>query len=153
MAVTKNQDIVGLVRRANRFTTELIKSQSGGVTGVQTDDLTRLKSYSAALTAYKTWVVSQPELDMPVSHPTEHPLGDFPDFGEVKSDSLYDVITMLGKLREELIGCNSSNLGSGLTDPDAKRFDKIMEKVNAFVTDYIEHTDPLDAPETSKPSN
>lgn len=149
MAVTRNHDILGLARRINRFIHEIVKSQSAEVPGVQGADSIRLKAYQNALTAYKTWVIAQPQLDLPKTHPFEYPLSDPPDISGLASDSLTDVTNLLGKLRDELIESQSSAIASGLEEPDALRFDKIMDKINAFLTDYIEQTSPLDVPESA----
>jgi len=145
----KNHDIMGLVRRINRVIVEIANSQSAGTSGLREADLIRLKSYQAALKEYKAWVVGQPELDLPETHPTEHAVPAMPDISTFESESLTDIVTMLGNQRDELLASQSAELATGLTTHDSTRFDMIHAKVDAFIEAYIETTIPLDLPESS----
>lgn len=149
MVTIRNHDILGLVRRINRFIVEIANAQTAGISGVRTADLERLKEYSAALTTYKTWIVAQPELDLPETHPTDIEIPGPPPLPAIESESVNDVITMLERLRDELVASQSARLATGLMRFDGKRFDAIVDKVNKFITDYIETTTPLDLPESS----
>lgn len=151
MAVTtiRNHDIMGLVRRINRFIKELAVSQSAGASALRIADLQRLKDYQASLAFYKTWVVSQPELDLPETHPDDMPVPEAPSEVPAENESLKDVVVMYGKMRDELIASQSGQVSTGLSDPDAVRFDAIHTKLDKFITDYIEKTNPMDMPEST----
>lgn len=148
----KNHDILGITRRINRFIEEAQKSASAGISGVSAADLARLNSYLAALVAYKEWVVSQPELDLPETHPVEYAVPAGPEVASTENESIFDVVNLLVKLRDELVLSQSSQLASNLIAHDSTRFDEIVTKVQSFVTDYIEPQTPLDLPESSPKS-
>ena len=64
-----NDDIAGVYRRINRFLEELQKSASSNVSDVNKFDLDRIKSYIESLTKYIDWIIAQPQLDLPETHP------------------------------------------------------------------------------------
>jgi hypothetical protein len=144
-----NHDIMGLIRRLNRFMKEVIESSSAGISGMGVADLDRLKAYQTALMEYKTWVVGQPQLDLPKTHPSAHTIPDPPDQNSIDSEILIDVVTLWSKMRIELLASQSAQLATGLISPDATRFDAIWGKIQAFIADYIEPITPLDVPESS----
>lgn len=144
-----NHDIMGLVRRINRFIIEIAQSQSAGGSLIREADLTRLILFQVALKFYKTWVVSQPELDLPETHPEEMTVPDPPDVMPSENESLKDVVIMYTKMRDELLNSQSGQVSTGLSEADARRFDDIIAKLDNFITDYIEETNPMDLPEST----
>lgn len=145
----RNHDIMGLVRRINRFLVEIRKAQSADISGMRQADLSRLKSYQVSLATYKAWVIAQPELDLPETHPEDYPIPPAPESDLPENESIADIAIMLGKMRDELIASQSAQLATGLITHDATRFDAILAKINAFIADYVEPTTPLDLPESS----
>lgn len=149
IASIRNHDIMGLVRRINRFLIEIGKSQSASISGMRQADLGRLKSYQVSLATYKAWIIAQPELDLPETHPEDYAIPDAPEVVASESESIADIAIMLGKMRDELVASQSAQLATGLISHDATRFDAILAKINAFIADYVEPTTPLDLPESS----
>ena len=145
----KNHDILGLVRRINRFVREVSEAQSAGVTAVRAADLERWKSYQGSLAVYKAWIVDQPELDLPETHPENYTTPPSPEIPPIENESALDIITMWGKQRDELLASNSSQMATGLISHDAARFDAMHAKIDAFIKDYVEVTLPLDLPEST----
>jgi hypothetical protein len=145
----QNHDVLGLVRRINRFIVELVKSVSSGVSEITGHDRRRLESYLVALRAYKAWVVAQPLLDLPETHPCALPVPAPPEVPELENESVADVLVLLGRLRDELIASQSGRYASTLQEHDSVRFDAIVAKVAAFMRDYVEVATPLDLPESS----
>ena len=151
-ATIQNHDVLGLTRRINRFVTELVKSVSSGVSEMTAHDLTRLRGYLSALRAYKAWVVSQPLLDMPETHPTDLPVPDPPDMPAVENESVADIIVLMSRLRDELLASQSARYASTLIGFDATRFDAIVLKIEKFLDDFVTVATPLDLPESSAAS-
>ena len=145
----RNHDIMGLVRRINRFIIELAESQSAGGSLIRAADLVRLKSFMDSLGFYKAWVIAQPELDLPETHPEEMPIPELPGAVPSENESLRDVVVMYAKMRDELIASQSAQVSTGLSRADAKRFDDIHTKIGQFITEYIEKTNPMDLPEST----
>ena len=144
-----NHDVLGLVRRINRFIVELTHAASAGISEMTGHDITRLKTYLTAISTYKAWVIGQPILDLPETHPQVYALPVPPSVPGLDNDSVADILTLLGKLRDEMVAGQSGRYASGLNAHDAVRFDAIVAKVTAFLEDYVELATPLDLPESS----
>jgi two-component system osmolarity sensor histidine kinase EnvZ len=69
--ITYNTDIDGLVRRINRFITEIFLAQSSGLSKTAAFDVARMQSYTKAIRQYVAWVVQMPLLDLPETGPRE----------------------------------------------------------------------------------
>ena len=104
---TYNHDVAGLWRRINRFIVELAKSQSNPSNQVKSYDQKRMKTYLDAITAYVDWIVSQPELDLPETHPRLIALDAPPEFTVPENESLMDAIAMLELARDETVNGQS----------------------------------------------
>ena len=149
MATVQNHDILGLVRRIDRFVVELIRGASSNVSEVIPADLARLKAYLDALRKYKSWVIGQPLLDLPETHPLELLVPEAPVVPDIENESVTDVIVLLNRLRGELTASQSARYSSTMLAFDSSRFDAVVAKVEAFIKDYIEQATPLDLPESS----
>jgi hypothetical protein len=147
--IVYNHDIAGLYRRLNRFINELVKSESAASSQVNTFDQARLQSYLDAIRTYQSWVVGQPALDLPETHPTEYQLEDAPVVPAMENESVWDVINLLVLTREELVNGQSARMASNLNEFDNTRLTAVIDKAQAFLTSYIQPTTPLDLPESS----
>ena len=147
--VTYNTDIHGIVRRINRFIVEVTKSVSSNVSGTNSFDQLRAKSYIAAIRSYMTWVISQPELDLPETSPRSVVLPESPVIPVIENDSMFDLATLFELSRDELVNSQSSRLGSGLTKADVKRLTALLDKSDAFLVSFVAGVDPMDVPESA----
>jgi hypothetical protein len=147
-----NHDVAGLHARLNRFVEELFKSVSSSTSQVNAFDQTRMATYLDSVDEYRSWVVSQPQLDLPETHPRPIELEDNPVIEDVENESVNDVIRMLQVSRDELINSQSAREASGLNKFDASRLVSIIAKVRAFLNNYIAKVTPLDLPESSPQS-
>jgi hypothetical protein len=147
--LTYNTDVFGLVRRINRFIEEVFKGQSSGVSKTSPFDVTRAQSYVTALRGYHDWVINQPELDLPETSSRPLTLPVSPTIPPIENESLYDLSVLLEIARDEISNSQSSRLSSGLIGFDSTRFIGILDKIDAFIDNYILVIDPLDLPETS----
>ena len=95
--ITYNTDVEGIVRRLNRFIVEIVKSVSSNVSGTNTFDIARAKSYISAMRAYAAWVVGQPALDLPETAPRATTLPASPEIPDMENDSMYD-LAQIGRL-------------------------------------------------------
>jgi hypothetical protein len=145
-----NDDVAGLVRRINKFIVELRDSQSRVTDDFGKHDQERLKSYIEAIRTYIAWVEGQPMLDLPKTHPTEVVIPTNPEIGAITNLNVIDLIRLLERGRDELLfGSDSSQRSSGFNKHDSDRVKAIIDKTEAYLTDYIEKITPLDSPETS----
>ncbi len=149
MATVLNHDIAGLCRRINRFIVELHLSVSSGVHEVNEFDQARLQHYLAAARAYRDWVVGQPHLDLPETHPRPIEIGPDPDVSAVENESVRDVINLMELCRDELVNSQSARYPAGLIKFDDARAMSIIEKCQKFLDEYIAKVQPIDMPESS----
>ena len=149
MAEVMNHDVAGMCRRINRFIVELHKSVSSSIHGMNKFDQERLATYLMAIKAYRGWVVAQPQLDLPETHPRAIELGPNPDTSAIENEAIRDVMTLMELCRDELIHSQSSRAPAGLLIFDDRRAMALVEKCEAFLTVYIQGVQPLDMPESS----
>ncbi len=149
MATVLNHDIAGLCRRINRFIVELHKSVSSGVHEVSEFDQERLAHYLSAVRAYRDWLVGQPHLDLPETHPRPIEIGPDPDVSAVENESVRDVINLMELCREELVNSQSARYPAGLIIFDDRRAMAVVEKCQKFLDEYIKKVQPIDMPESS----
>jgi len=149
MTTVLNQDIAGFHSRINRAIEEVYKSVSSGVVDYREADKTRVLSYLRAIDEYHNWVIDQPQLDLPESHPKEYVLDNNPVLTVVENDAANDIIRILEAGREELVNSQSARLPAGLISFDSDRNFAIIEKTRKLVVDYIDKVQPIDLPESS----
>ena len=144
-----NHDCVILHDMLNRFIREVHNSQSNGVSGMNPHDQLRMTSYIASLRSLKGWIVAQPLLDLPETHPRPYTLEPKPEIKVVESEACNHFIRMLEACRTEIINSQSARLASSLIAHDATRFDLIVNKMEEFLTNYVAPSTPIDLPESS----
>lgn len=149
MTEVLNHDVAGLCRRVNRFIVELNKSVSSSVHDMNEFDQGRLNDYLAAIRAYRTWVVAQPHLDLPETHPRPIEIGPNPEPPDVENESVRDIVNLMEICRDELVSSQSARNPAGLIVFDDNRAMALVEKCQAFLDNYIKATQPMDLPETS----
>jgi len=150
-----NADVAGLSERIDEVVFEVAKSQSANLTDMRGFDRERISQYNAMLRRYKAWVVDAPDVDLPETHPRVYPIKyiskDISD--EVENKAIRDLIRFYRSLITELVNAQSARLANGLTAHDARRFDLVMDKIEAFLDDYVDQTQPLDMPESAPSSD
>lgn len=144
-----NHDVAGLIARLNRFREELYKSVSSGIGGMNSFDQARLVQYLTAARTFIAWVVSQPQLDLPESHPKQWILENDPVIENVENEDVNMLLNLLGLAVEELKNSQSGRLPAGLLGFDESRVQALLTKADNFLTNYIQIATPLDLPESS----
>jgi hypothetical protein len=144
-----NHDVVGIYNRLNRFIVEIFRSVSANVSQMNAFDQARLQSYLDGIRNYVSWVIAQPQLDLPETTPRKYVLETPPVVPDVESEEVSDLLRMLILSRDELTDSQSSRTGSGLIPFDHARFMAVIDKSDAFLKTYIQVTSPLDLPESS----
>lgn len=150
-AVVYNSDVVGLVNRMQRFIYEVSHSKSAGVSRFGNFDLARLRKYLAAVKSYQAFVLDEPQLDLPETHPRPYKCDVDPVVPPIESESVRDVVRLLEAARDELKGCQSARLPAGLIKFDSDRLTAITTKAERFLDNYVDDSSasPLDLPESS----
>ncbi len=149
MATVYNHDIAGVCRRINHFIVELQFSVSGGVSEMNMFDQERLQTYLTALRTLRSWIVGQPQLDLPKTHPREIETGPNPVTDDIENESVRDVIYMMELCRDELVSSPSSRMPAGFNVFDDTRAMAMIDKIQNFLDDYIKVITPLDFPEST----
>lgn len=144
-----NHDAVGIYDRLARIYTELARSQSAPISGMVTGDKVRLRSYITELRAFQSWVMAQPELDLPESHPRPYVLEEFPSEIDVESEEIATILRLIRAAAVELVNSQSARMPCRLQPFDAARQTAIVDKVEAFLVNFVEKVTPVDLPESS----
>lgn len=147
----QNHDIVNLVEKLDRFSREIKMSQSAHVSQLGGADRERLDSYLAALEYLVAWIAKMPALDLPESHPRGYEVSEVSAvvLDEVENEHIKVILRLFDLARYELIKSQSSRLASGLIGFDHKRFIASVDKVKAFLVEFVDMATPLDLPESS----
>lgn len=144
-----NHDVVGLYNRIARVYDELARSQSAPVSGMVLGDRVRLRSYILEIRQFQAWVQDQPELDLPESHPRPYKLETFPAEIDVESEEIATLLYLVRAAAIELTNSQSARFACRLQPFDAARVTAIVNKIEKFLTDFIEQVTPMDLPESS----
>lgn len=144
-----NHDIAGLYDRFNRFLAEMNKSVSSATSQMNQFDQTRLTSYLNAVRAYHDWVINQPNLDLPETHPRKIALAPPVVRAESDSEIIQDIGRLMTLARDELVNSQSARDPANLNPFDSARLLAMVGKVEAYLTDYVTKATPLDLPESS----
>lgn len=144
-----NHDLVGLYDRINRFLEEVNKSVSAGSSYLNAADKQRLNSYLQAIREYQAFVTGAPQLDLPETSPRQYTLKPAPQLPEPESEICADIQRMFTLARDELMRCQSARQPAGLNTFDDQRLTAIVDKVESYLTGYVDTATPLDLPESA----
>jgi hypothetical protein len=150
-----NQDVAGLAERTDEVIYELVKSQSANLTDMRPFDRTRIDEYNAMLVRYAAWLVDAPDVDLPETHPRSYAITFLTESLEldVENKAIRDLVRMYQAVITELTNSQSARAANGLTTHDKRRFDLLMTKIEQFLTEYVDNTQPLDMPESAPSSD
>jgi hypothetical protein len=145
-----NQDVVWVYDMLRRFHQEMGRSQSAPVSGMIEADQTRLESYLSAVRQAVAWIQDNPLLDLPETHPRPYPLEDFPAELNVENEAINVILRLIRASAVELTNSQSARFSSRLQPFDEGRLRAIVDKLDAFLNNYIRaQAVPLDMPESS----
>ena len=144
-----NLDVTYLADKLARYAAEVQMSVSSNVAFVNQFDMDRLQNYLTDIDRAMAYILDQPQLDLPESHPMLHPIQPFPAMRDMESDEWDHVVRLLRSGYIELVNSQSSRLGAGLMPFDARRVTALVAKTRQWLTDYVTARSPMDLPETS----
>lgn len=149
--ITNNFNIKAVYSQVNIFIVEMQASASAGTQTLLEDDKTRINSWINALQEYSDKVLKGTKmLDLPNVHPRGKTLPDPPPKQEVVNKFITELVDMLVEVRDQLLESSSSNISNGLITFDQVRYDNGLQKLDDYMTSYVEEVEPLDEPETTK---
>lgn len=144
-----NLDVTYLADKLARYTGEVQMSVSSNVAFVNEFDMGRLQQYLIDIDRAVAYVLDQPQLDMPESHPMLHAIQPFPVMRDMESDEWDHVVRLLRAGYIEIVNSQSARLGAGLMPFDARRITALIAKTRQWLNDYVAERAPMDLPETS----
>ena len=147
--ISYNLDVVYINDKICRYAGEVIKAVSANLAHVNTFDMARALNYLDDLDAAVAYVLAQPQLDMPETHPRERKLQAFPEVPNMENDELDHVVRLLESARLEVINSQSGRMAAGLLPFDAARVTALVAKNRAWLTTFVTARSPMDLPETS----
>ncbi len=145
-----NHDILWMYDMLRRFHQEMARSQSAPVSGMIEPDQKRLESYLKQIRTAIAWIQDTPLLDMPETHPRPYPLPAFPAEVDVENESINVILRLIRASAVELVNSQSARFSSRLQPFDMDRHIAVVDKIDAFLNNYIRASAvPLDLPESS----
>jgi hypothetical protein len=144
-----NLDVTYVNDKLCRYAGEVIHAVSAGLAYTNEFDMARMLGYLADIDAAIAYVTSQPQLDMPESHPLLHSIEPFPEIPNMESDEMDHVARLLKAARTELVNSQSARMGSGFLPFDSRRITALVGKTRQWLTEYVAARSPMDLPETS----
>lgn len=145
----KNRDIVYLCDKTARYGYEVLHSASSDMSFTNEFDTARMLAYFGDIDAAIEYFRALPQLDLPESHPMDHPIEAFPDIRNMESDELDHIMRLLQAIYIEAANCQSARAGAGLIAFDANRLTAIVAKARNWITTYMAARQPMDLPESS----
>ncbi len=147
-----NDDIAGIYARINKYIVECQLSASANVAAVNEFDFTRMDDYLKAMTSYINWIVDEPALDLPETHPQLVVLKPKPEILDIENLFVQDCVRMWERARDEVTASQSARNATGLIKFDAARLRAVILKQEKYMTEHIAKVSPLDLPESSPSS-
>lgn len=144
-----NLDVTYLADKIARYAGEVQMSVSSNVAFVNEFDMQRLQDYLTDIDAAIAYIINQPQLDLPESHPMMNAIQPFPAMRDMESDEWDHVVRLLRSGYIELVNSQSARLGAGLMPFDARRVTALVAKTRQWLDDYVSKRSPMDLPETS----
>lgn len=152
---TFNLHIAAICRYIARYTEEISKGASAGITALSNADKKRLNAYVADIRIYIDWVWALQSdddggfLDLPESHPTSIIVPIINPIGEMENNALIDVVYYFKTMYVEAMSSQSSRLGAGLIGHDYDRMIAILDTLDSYIETFVDATSPQDFPESS----
>lgn len=144
-----NLDVTYLADKIARYAAEVQMSVSSNVAFVNEFDMARLHNYLTDIDSAMAYILAQPQLDLPESHPMLNPIQPFPAMRDMESDEWDHVVRLLRSGYIELVNSQSARLGAGLMPFDSRRVAALVAKTRQWLTEYVSKRSPMDLPETS----
>ncbi len=144
-----NHDVANLGHMVAKYAYEMYKARSNAVNDMSSFDVERFYQYTRSIRAYQAWIMAQPQLDLPEWTPTVEEVADWPEFETVENDSINTMIKLAHVCWFELVNSQSARVSTGMVSFDDNRFNAIVDKMEAFMKDYVENILPIDLPEST----
>lgn len=146
----RNLHVRSLIERADASIVNILKCESCNSQTLRPADATRFKSYVSELRRWRAFVISEPFLDLPKSHPNVLVL-DYVGQDEsrhVQNRSCRDLAALFEAVIVELAESESAMLASGLQKFDDDRIVALMDQMDHLI-EFMENDEPYDKPESS----
>lgn len=149
MALVNNHDVVSVCQRLVRYTEEMSKAVSAGLSELNPFDRNRIEAYLLNVRSLLDWSVAQPQLDLPESSPRQWSVDDKLSYPRVESEVINDILRLMDVLYEEIINSQSARKAAGVAPFDSVRWYAVFDKTGAYLVDFVDKATPLDLPESS----
>jgi hypothetical protein len=147
----KNNDLVGAVERIDICIAELARSESADSGGAQIFDRQRIDMYNKQIDEYMDYVVSVTgKVDVPHTYPTRYDISYISNTLEhvdITNKAMRDLIRLYLQMMEQLSKSGSASWSNGIEQHDYNRYVMIRDKIQSFLTDYVDVVTPVDMPE------
>ena len=146
----RNNDLVGAVERIDICVAELARSESADSGGAQIFDRARIDMYNRQIDEYMNYVVAQTgKVDVPHTYPTYYDIDYISNElnVDITNKAMRDLLRLYLQMMEQLSKSGSAGWSNGIQQHDYGRYVLIRDKIQAFLTDYVDVVTPVDMPE------
>lgn len=144
-----NDDLVGLIRRMERFKIELHKSVSAATSDLNEFDFDRALESLSQVEHKLDWMQGEPKLDIREAHPTPYSVAEPELLEPVENESINDLIRKWHIFEIELLNSQSARLPVKLNKFDEKRSRSMLQKMRSFLENYVKNATPYDYGESA----
>jgi hypothetical protein len=151
-STVRNMDVVGIAERIDRTMYEIATSESSTLNSLEQYDLERIEMYNAALRTYASFINSSVMMDLPHSTPTQFTIKFLTqglDLDSTKNRVLRDLLRLYSSALLQWTRSESADKSNGWYPFDYDRFLLIMDRIDGYLSQYVESALPLDLPESS----
>ena len=150
----RNFDVVGVVDRIDRVTYELATSESARLNEMMPDDVIRFQRMWNDVNVYITTINNLQRCDLPHAFPAMYSFGYVSkaadvDFESVKNAFVRDLCRLTTNAMIQWSRSESADASNKFLPADKDRWDRMFNRGNTMITDYIEQVKPGDHPESS----
>ena len=143
-----NLDLAAVADGISAYVSEIQSSQSARTPAVSPGDETRINQYIASVKGLLADIAGRQPLDLPTLDPTMISLNPMPEETEMENPICTQVARYLRALFTEVTGSASASQVSGVSTPDATRFDAVVAALETFMSGYAANYNPVDAPDS-----
>ena len=146
----RNNDLVGAIERIDIAVAELAKSESADSGGSQIYDRQRIDQYNRVIDQYMDYVVAQTgKVDVPYTYPTYYDIEYISNTlnVDITNKAMRDLLRLYLQMMEQLSKCDSAGWSNGIQEFDYGRYVLLRDKIQSFLDNYVDQTNPIDMPE------
>lgn len=139
---TYNVDCLNFVNKVDRAIVEANFCETANVSELGDEDFQNIKDFHQDLVVFLGIISTKPKVASGESHGKRvYNAGAAPESLRRENDSVNYICTLLLELRDGVLNCESSRLGTSIQEKCKSKANTVLDKIKQFFGDYIENKD------------